>query len=239
MRPIFVLDRVCKRGGEKRCSSLILNNVSFAMPPKCSIGVLGARGQGKTTLINLIAGAIKPDTGNFLKYSSISFPVAMQGIIRQDFFVSENIRFMTKLYGVPYKDTEDFICTFGGLGDFLNTKVGSINSAKRAALLFSLSYAIRFDCYISDGSLVGGDDEFREICMRIVAERRQHSSFLFATRSPRDIRLFADVAAVIEQGSIRFFYDIDSAIDAFRQSYRSHRVEESSADNIVDEDAEF
>jgi branched-chain amino acid transport system ATP-binding protein len=42
---------------------LALDSVSFAVPQGAIFAIIGANGAGKTTLFNVIAGAMKPDTG--------------------------------------------------------------------------------------------------------------------------------------------------------------------------------
>ena len=41
-----------------------LRNVSFDVQPGESIGVVGRNGQGKSTLLKLVAGVMLPDEGN-------------------------------------------------------------------------------------------------------------------------------------------------------------------------------
>lgn len=47
-------------GGERR---LLMENVSFSVPPGAVVGIVGGNGVGKTTLFNLIMGLDKPDAG--------------------------------------------------------------------------------------------------------------------------------------------------------------------------------
>lgn len=42
---------------------MVFNNHSFSLPHNRVIGLLGENGIGKTTLLRLIAGVIKPDSG--------------------------------------------------------------------------------------------------------------------------------------------------------------------------------
>jgi ATP-binding cassette ChvD family protein len=45
--------------------SLLMENVSFALPPGGIVGVIGPNGAGKTTLFRMITGEEKPDAGSF------------------------------------------------------------------------------------------------------------------------------------------------------------------------------
>ena len=46
--------------GERR---LLMEDVSFSVPPGAVVGIVGGNGVGKTTLFNMIMGLDKPDAG--------------------------------------------------------------------------------------------------------------------------------------------------------------------------------
>jgi energy-dependent translational throttle protein EttA len=57
---VIETDNVSKAFGER----LLIENMSFMLPPGGIIGVIGPNGAGKTTLFNMITGLEKPDAGN-------------------------------------------------------------------------------------------------------------------------------------------------------------------------------
>ncbi|MCG8642950.1 MAG: energy-dependent translational throttle protein EttA [Desulfobacterales bacterium] len=58
---VVVADGVRKAFGEK----LLVDDMSFTLPPGAIIGVVGPNGAGKTTLFNMITGKENPDAGRF------------------------------------------------------------------------------------------------------------------------------------------------------------------------------
>jgi branched-chain amino acid transport system ATP-binding protein len=57
--PLFVVERLSKGFGGVRA----VHDVSFTLDEGELLGVMGPNGSGKTTLFNLIAGALRPDSG--------------------------------------------------------------------------------------------------------------------------------------------------------------------------------
>ena len=56
---VIEFDNVSKAFGDK----LLMDNVSFRVPPGAIVGIIGPNGAGKSTLFRMIAGQDKPDSG--------------------------------------------------------------------------------------------------------------------------------------------------------------------------------
>src|SRR6185437_6510680 len=50
----------------RRRTRLILDDVSFTVPERSITCIMGVSGTGKTTLLRLMAGLVKPDSGEIL-----------------------------------------------------------------------------------------------------------------------------------------------------------------------------
>src|SRR5688572_3864796 len=60
-RNVIESDHVAKAYGE----NLLVEDMTFRLPPGGIVGVIGPNGAGKTTLFRMIIGAEKPDSGDF------------------------------------------------------------------------------------------------------------------------------------------------------------------------------
>jgi len=58
---------------------VILDRASFRVEVGASLGILAPNGTGKTTLINMMAGLEKPDEGEIVRTSRVSFPLGFMG----------------------------------------------------------------------------------------------------------------------------------------------------------------
>ena len=65
---------VSKAFGDK----LLLDDVSFAIPPGAIVGIIGPNGAGKTTLFRMITGADKPDSGDLRVGESVKLAYVEQ-----------------------------------------------------------------------------------------------------------------------------------------------------------------
>ncbi len=71
---VIAFDGVRKAYGER----LLMDGVSFAIPPGAIVGIIGPNGAGKTTLFRMIAGKEKPDAGTISIGESVKLAMVDQ-----------------------------------------------------------------------------------------------------------------------------------------------------------------
>lgn len=54
----------CEKVGKAYGENILIDDLTFAIPPGAVVGIIGPNGAGKTTLFKMITGLEKPDTGN-------------------------------------------------------------------------------------------------------------------------------------------------------------------------------
>jgi nitrate/nitrite transport system ATP-binding protein len=80
------LKNVCKSYGEGKNKTEVLTNINLKIEEGEFVAIVGFTGSGKTTLVNLIAGLIEPDSGEILfKGQPISGTSHERGIIFQNY----------------------------------------------------------------------------------------------------------------------------------------------------------
>ena len=74
------LSRICKSyslpHGKRKD---VLRDVSITFRPGVNMGILGLNGQGKSTLIRIISGSERPDSGTVTRRSRVSWPIGFAG----------------------------------------------------------------------------------------------------------------------------------------------------------------
>lgn len=208
---ILEFDDVFLSHGGKR----VLDRVSFRQPEGVSIGILGAQGAGKTSLLDLVLGTNVPSSGHIRRNGLFSMPIGAPATLHRLLSGREITRITAGLYGIDPDTLCRFVNEFAELGAAFDKPLRHFNSVQRSRFVFTLSYGVPVDCYLADGTLFGGDAAFRDRCLDLARQRKQDAAFFFTTKSPRDLRNFADIGAILENGRLRFYPSVQSAIAAF------------------------
>lgn len=80
------LKNVCKSYGEGKNKTEVLTNINLKIEEGEFVAIVGFTGSGKTTLVNLIAGLIEPDSGEILfKGQAVSGTSHERGVIFQNY----------------------------------------------------------------------------------------------------------------------------------------------------------
>lgn len=99
MKPIVELSGISKGFGRGFSRSEVLRDIDLSVQEGDFVSIIGYSGTGKSTLINLIAGLLKPDTGSaMMDGAQIKGPGPERGIVFQNYSllpwltVTENVR---------------------------------------------------------------------------------------------------------------------------------------------------
>ena len=175
------------------------------------VGILGRNGSGKSTLVRLLGGVEAPSKGVIRRSMTISWPIGLAAGFQPMLSGADNARFIARIYGRPIRETVDFVEDFAELGEYMRMPMMTYSSGMRSRLALAVSLAIDFDCYLVDEALAVGDTRFG----RAFAERIQRSGLILVSHSPSLVRKLCTRAAVLDQGQITFYDDIDEALATY------------------------
>jgi len=194
---------------------VILRPTDMTIPTHLRVGVLGRNGAGKSTLLRMISGVEKPNAGKVIRRGKISWPLGLAGGLHNELTGMENIYFLVRLYDADLERVVDYVQEFSELGSYLKMPVRVYSSGMRAKLLFGLSLAIDFDCYLIDELVGVGDRFFREKSQKAFADRASRSGLLFVSHNEKTVRDYCDYALVLCNGYLVPFENIDEGIDFY------------------------
>jgi len=138
-------------------TSKALDGISFRVGAGERMGILGANGSGKSTLIKILSGLIMPTSGEVRRGLKLSWPLAFGGGFEGQLTGYDNVRFLSGLYDLPFKETFDYVADFSELGRHMYMPVRFYSDGMRMRLAFSLSLAMDFECYLIDEVILVGD----------------------------------------------------------------------------------
>ncbi|WP_321791106.1 ABC transporter ATP-binding protein [Burkholderia pyrrocinia] len=194
---------------------VILNDVSFSVPPRKNLALLGRNGAGKSTLIRLIAGTEKPDSGRILRRGAISFPMALSSFFVSSLTARQNVNFISRVYGYAAEDVVKYVEDFAELGDYFDMPVRTLSSGMRARLSFGISLAFEFDTYLIDEVTAVGDAAFRSKAQRELNKRIDGSNVVLVSHNNDLLRETCQVALILEKGVATLYEDINEAIAVY------------------------
>ncbi|MGE0769149.1 MAG: ABC transporter ATP-binding protein [Hyphomicrobiaceae bacterium] len=193
----------------------VLDGISFRVGMGERLAILGRNGAGKSTLIQILSGLQRPTSGTIVRGLRMSWPLALGGGFEGELTGYDNIRFISRIYDVPFRSTYDFVEDFTEIGKQLHTPVRFYSSGMRMRLAFALSLAIDFECFLIDEVILVGDQRFQEKCHREIFDKRSDRAMILAIHAMDVVRERCTAALVLKNGRGRVFDDVIVATNTY------------------------
>jgi capsular polysaccharide transport system ATP-binding protein len=223
------IEHVTKQYGTRHGTVTVLDDVNLTIAPGEKVGILGRNGAGKSTIIRLISGAERPSAGRITRGMSVSWPLAFGGAFQGTLTGLDNLRFICRVYGVSTEDKVAFVQEFTELGRYLYEPVKSYSAGMRARLAFAISMVIEFDCFLIDEIVAVGDSRFHEKCRVELFEKRKDRAMIIVSHDAGYVREHCDHAAVLVQGKLTAFAQVDDAFAYYQGQAESPVLEQVAA----------
>jgi ABC-2 type transport system ATP-binding protein len=183
-----------------------LQDINLTVEKGDRVGILGFNGAGKSTMLKVIAGVLKPTKGT-VEVNGVIAPMLELGAgFDMNYSGKENIYLYgaTMGYSRKYIDSKfDEIVEFSELKDFINVPVKNYSSGMRARLGFAIASAVEPEVLILDEVLSVGDAKFRK-----KSENKIRSMFdknitvLFVSHSVDQMLRICNKAIILDHGKI-------------------------------------
>ena len=196
--------------GQQR--KVILDQATFRVELGNSIGILARNGTGKTTLINMMCGLEKPDEGEIVRTSKISFPLGFMGGINAKQTATENSRYIAQLYGLEPDYIEAFCRYLCNLDEYFEMPVATYSAGMRGRFMLALLLALEFDIYLIDEGMPNSTDaEFNRKAGSVLRDRLKTSTVIIVSHQADILEAFCDSAAVLRDGKLLFYDTLEEA----------------------------
>lgn len=191
---------------DKKPDFWALKDVSFEVKKGEVIGFIGSNGAGKSTMLKVIAGVMKPTKGKVEVHGNICPMIELGAGFDMDLTARENIFLNGAVLGYSKKFIEekfDEIVEFSELKDFLDVPVRNFSSGMTARLAFSIATVVDPEILIVDEILSVGDMAFQaksEAKMRSMIGGG--TTVLFVSHSIAQIQNLCDRAVWLDHGQV-------------------------------------
>lgn len=197
----------------------VLKDISFSLMQGESLGVIGKNGSGKSTMLMVMAGLLKPTNGALVNYmSTISLLNLHSGFV-EELTGRDNSIFTGMLLGFSKSDIIDKldkIKEYSELGVYFDQPVRTYSSGMRTRLGFSISTIIDPDILLIDEVLSVGDDKFRKKAENTMYNRFQSGkTIVFVSHSAEQIERLCDRALLLDRGKIIMIGDTRDVINTY------------------------
>ncbi|WP_424935309.1 MULTISPECIES: ABC transporter ATP-binding protein [Bacteria] len=204
-----------------------LRDVSFAVEQGEAIGVVGRNGQGKSTLLKLVAGVLLPDEGRVSVTGGVAPLIELTGGFVGDLTVRENVRLTAGLHGMPKAEIArryDGIIAFAELEDFQETPYKHLSNGMKVRLAFSVVSQLDEPILLVDEVLAVGDKAFREKCYRRIDELlADDRTLFFVSHNERDLRRFCTRGLYLDGGGLVLDGPIGEVLDRYNADHTGGR----------------
>jgi ABC-2 type transport system ATP-binding protein len=201
-----------------------LRNINFSVQPGEAVGVVGRNGQGKSTLLKLVADVMIPDEGRVAVTGGVAPLIEITGGFVDDLSVRENIYLTAGLHGMSVEEIEsrfDEIIDFADIGDFLDTPYKHLSSGMRVRIAFSVISRLEEPILLVDEVLAVGDRQFKEKCYTRIDELLAGGrTMFFVSHSEADLLRFCKRGLYLDKGKLILDGPIQEVVDRYNADYK-------------------
>jgi ABC-2 type transport system ATP-binding protein len=198
-----------------------LRDVSFSVGEGEAVGLVGANGGGKSTLLRLIAGVLNPDEGTVLVDGGVAPLIEVTGGFVGDLTARDNIALTAGLHGLSRRQINekfDEIVEFAGVGEFLDMPFRHFSSGMKVRLGFSVVTSLEEPIVLVDEVLAVGDRAFREKCYKRMENMLSGGKTLFlVSHNEADLRRFCTRGLYLNQGRLVADAPIEDTIAQYNE----------------------
>jgi homopolymeric O-antigen transport system ATP-binding protein len=216
-----------------------VKDVSFELKRGECLGLIGHNGAGKTTILRIINGLIKPDQGRIKMTGKVGALIALGAGFNPILTGRENIYVNASVLGLRKREIDEKIeeiIEFAEIGDFVDSPVQNYSSGMMVRLGFSIATTLSPDIMILDEVLAVGDLHFQKKCTERMLQliKDGDRSIIMVGHNIRQVQRISSRMILLSRGQIIaegdpvkvtevFFEEMEGAIDTQQSiSYSSN-----------------
>ena len=199
-----------------------LTNVSFSVNKGDILGVIGYNGAGKSTMLKVISGIMKPTNGSIKVDGVISPLIELGSGFDMELTARENIFLNGYILGYSKKFIKEHfneIVEFSELSEFLDVPVKNFSSGMVARLGFAIATVVQPEILIVDEILSVGDFKFQEKSENKIKEMlASGTTVILVSHAINQIEDICTKVLWLEHGKVRGYGNTKEICEEYKNS---------------------
>jgi lipopolysaccharide transport system ATP-binding protein len=183
-----------------------LRDVSFSIPAGRMVGIVGANGTGKSTLLRLIGGVGQPDSGSVQTKGRIGALLDLGAGFHPDLTGRENVFISGVISGLTRQEVTtrfDEIVAFSELESFIDSPLRTYSTGMQMRLAFAVAVHIEPEILLIDEVLAVGDMAFQRKCLKRITQFKTNGcAIVLVSHDPNVVQQLCDEAIWLKDGCI-------------------------------------
>ncbi len=207
---------------------LIYENLNFEVKKGKILGLLGKNGTGKTTIINILNGYLKPRSGvcrifgeemeNLSPHTKSRIGLLLEGHIQHTYFNVQQIeKFHSRFF--PNWKREAYYELLKKLQVTPTQKISNMSCGQRSQVALGLLFAQNPDLLILDDFSMGLDPGYRRLFVEYLKEyaSSENKTIFLTSHIIQDMELLIDDCMIMDYGRILLHQPTQYILDHFRR----------------------
>jgi len=199
-----------------------LRDIEFEAREGDIVGILGGNGDGKTTLLQLLARITHPTEGRIRMTGHVGTLLDVGAGFRGELTGRENIYLKGAIHGMSARDIRqrfDEIVSFAGLEESIDVELKKYSTGMCVRLAFALAVHVAPEIFLVDEVLAVADAVFQSKCIAKMMEgARNGQTILFVSHDLKLLRRVCNRAIVLQRGRLVFQGSGGEAADHYETS---------------------
>jgi ABC-type polysaccharide/polyol phosphate transport system, ATPase component len=202
-----------------------LKHVSVEVKPGEVLGLVGSNGAGKSTMLKVMAGVMKPTMGTVEKQGTLAPMIELGAGFDPELTARENVFLNGAILGYTKEFLEskyDEIVAFSELKDFMAVPVRNFSSGMVARLAFSIATIVSPQILLVDEILSVGDPPFQQKSQhKMMTMISAGATVVFVSHSMQEIQKICTKLLWIDHGEMKMIGGVQEVLkeyDAFNEA---------------------
>lgn len=208
----------------------VLKDISFDIKKGEKVGIIGRPQSGKSTLMRIIAGIIRPDSGKVRTDGGLTAILDIRLGLDANLSVKDNYILMSNYLGRPAEaiaEHEDAVIGFAELSEEKSTLLRDCKKGSATKLGFATATEFGNDIILLDSDISFGSKQWNKACMARMKELvTDDTTLVMIVHKVADAAELCERGIVIHEGTLAFDGAFDEAIDYYKKNCRGTRKPE-------------